>query len=98
PRGIASGGRSERGQTDWSCPSPETDGPSGMSPWDPFYARRAPKLRAVLAHLHDLHRVGPARLADRLADGEHDEVAILHHAVAHQDRLGLGEQLLAVVA
>src|SRR6266702_79451 len=51
----------------------------------------------MLAHADDLHRVGSASLADRLADGEHDEVPLLHHAVPHQDVFGLLQQLLAVV-
>src|SRR6266705_4383762 len=52
----------------------------------------------VLANTDDLHRVGSASLADRLADGEHDEVPLLHHAVPHQDVFGLLQELLAVVA
>src|SRR5712691_6192039 len=53
---------------------------------------------AVLPDTDDLHRVGPASLADRLADGEHDEVSLLNHAVPHQDVFGLLQQLLPVVA
>src|ERR1700694_3004188 len=57
-----------------------------------------PKLSLpVLPDANDLHRVGSASLADRLADGEHDEVPLLHHAVPHQDVFGLLHQLLAVV-
>src|SRR6266568_9049565 len=52
----------------------------------------------VLPDANDLHRVGSAGLADRLTDGEHDEVPLLHHAVPHQDVFVLLEQLLAVVA
>src|SRR6266705_3706221 len=52
----------------------------------------------VLPDADDLHRVGTASLADRLADGEHDEVPLLHHAVPHQDVFGLLQELLAVVA
>src|SRR6266705_2271280 len=52
----------------------------------------------VLPDADDLHRVGPASLADRLADGEHDEVPLLNHAVPHQDVFGFPQQLLAVVA
>src|SRR6266852_7790707 len=52
----------------------------------------------MLSDANDLHRVGSPRLADRLADGEHDEVPLLHHAVPHQDVFGLLQQLLAVVA
>src|SRR5438876_1911674 len=58
-----------------------------------------PKLSLpVLPDANDLHRVGSASLADRLADGEHDEVPLLHHAVPDQDVFGLLQQLLAVVA
>src|SRR6266851_1482346 len=51
----------------------------------------------VLPDANDLHRVGSAGLADRLTDGEHDEVPLLHHAVPHQDVFGLFQQLFAVV-
>src|SRR6266853_2534396 len=58
-----------------------------------------PKLSLpVLPDADDLHRVGPAGLADRLADGEHDEVPLLHDAVPHQDVFGLLQQLFTVVA
>src|SRR5438132_14253639 len=52
----------------------------------------------VLPDANDLHRVGSASLADRLADGEHDEVPLLHHAVPDQDVSALLAQLLAPVA
>src|SRR6267378_1015357 len=58
-----------------------------------------PKLSLLLLpDADDLHRVGSTSLADRLADGEHDEVPLLHHAVPHQDVFGLLQKLLAVVA
>src|SRR6266545_6460063 len=53
---------------------------------------------AVLPCLDDLHRIGTARLADRLADGDHDEIALLHDAVPDQDVFGLLQQLLAAVS
>src|SRR3954466_7591395 len=52
----------------------------------------------VFPDLHDLHGVRAAGLADRLADGEDDEVALLHHVILHQHLLGFAQQLLAVVA
>src|SRR6266851_1338231 len=52
----------------------------------------------MLSDANDLHRVGSASLADRLADGEYDEVPLLHHAVPHQDVFGLLQQLFTVVA
>src|SRR2546423_1005689 len=53
---------------------------------------------ALLADLHDLHRVGSARLADGLADREDDEIAGLDDAVGDEHRFGLGEKLVAIVA
>src|SRR6267142_2661065 len=51
----------------------------------------------VLPDLDDLHGIGSAALADRLADGEDDQVALLHHAALDQHLLRLVQQLLAVV-
>src|SRR3989475_11954422 len=36
--------------------------------------------RAMLPDSDDLHRIGASSLADRLADGEHDQVARLHRS------------------
>src|SRR5437879_11018350 len=51
----------------------------------------------MLPDSDDLHGVGPSGLADRLADGEHDQVACLHDFVLDQHVLRLAQQLLAVV-
>src|SRR5205085_7325954 len=51
----------------------------------------------VLPDFDDLHGVGAAALADRLTDGEDDDVALLHHLVVQQRLLGLAQKLLAVV-
>src|SRR5689334_23573554 len=52
----------------------------------------------VLPDLDDLHGVRAAGLADRLADGEDDDIALLHYLALHQHLLRLAQQLLAVVA
>src|SRR3990172_9263904 len=51
---------------------------------------------ALLADLYDLHGVGAADLADRFADGQHDEVAFHYQAVLHHHFFRLEQQLLAV--
>jgi hypothetical protein len=38
----------------------------------------------------------PPGAADRLADGQHDEVAVIDHALLEQDLLGLPQQHVAV--
>src|ERR1017187_5891603 len=61
---------------------------------DPSRPRRGlSRAAAVLADLDDLHRVGAAGLPDGLADGEHDEVPGIHHAVGEEHRFGLAEKL-----
>src|SRR5580765_9044602 len=61
-------------------------------------ARTRGSSAVVLAHSHYLHGVRAAGLADGLPDSDHDEIALLHHVVPHQDIFGLRQQLLAVVA
>src|SRR3970282_2489059 len=51
---------------------------------------------AVLADLYDLHGVGAADLADRFADGQHDEVAFHYQAVLHQHFFSFEEHVLPV--
>src|SRR3979490_644956 len=58
-----------------------------------------PKLSLpVFPDANDLHRVGSASLADRLADGEHDEVPLLHPPVPPPNVFRLLQQLSAIVA
>src|SRR3989441_8502688 len=57
----------------------------------------APDL-AMLADADDLHGVGPARLAHRLADGEHDEIATLHLTLFEQQILRGAQDLVAIGA
>src|SRR5450759_3236742 len=53
---------------------------------------------AILADLDDLHRVGAAGLAYGLADGEHDQVALLHQTGAQQHAFRLVQQFLALAS
>src|SRR5512138_2596930 len=77
---------------------------SGSSPKGGFRRRRSGmpipngSWLQMLPDFDDLHGVGAPRLADRLADGEDDDIAFLDDLVLHQDLLRLLQELLPVVA
>ena len=41
----------------------------------------SPLCRPMFPQRHDLHRIGAARLTDRLAHGDDDDIAVLREAV-----------------
>ena len=53
---------------------------------------------AMLAHLDYLHGVGAARLADGLADGQHDQVADLDGTCRYKCFLGVKKHLVPIMA
>src|SRR5204862_6157818 len=67
-------------------------------PESAMQARLGGSWLGVLPDFDDLHGVGATALADRLADGEDDDVAFLHHLVLQERLLGFAQELLAVVA
>ena len=50
---------------------------------------------SVLANTDDLQAVRATGLAQRLADGNHDHIALLHQFVLDQRHLGFAQQVLA---
>src|SRR5688572_33170892 len=67
-----------------------------LTPPPPRYRRLTASGVAVFPDLDDFDGIGPARLAERLTDGEDDEIAVLHDAALEQLVLGQLERLLAV--